>query len=62
MSPLDQLQQYPEARQLYQSIFQYMQSPAFAPKARITYEEFQKLLTTPVEEGKMKQLFNISQY
>jgi hypothetical protein len=62
MSPLDQLQQYPEARQLYQSILQYMQSPAFAPKTRITYEEFQKLLTTPVEEGKMKQLFNISQY
>lgn len=62
MSPLDQLQQYPEARQLYQSILQYMQSPAFAPKNHITYEDFQKLLTTPVEEGKMKQLFNISQY
>lgn len=62
MSPLDQLQQYPEARQLYQSILQYMQSPAFAPKMHITYEDFQKLLTTPVEEGKMKQLFNISQY
>ena len=62
MSPLDQLQQYPETRQLYQSILQYMQSPNFAPKSHITYEDFQKLLTTPVQEGKMKQLFNISQY
>ena len=32
MSPLNQLQQYPEARQLYKSIFHYMQSTAFLPQ------------------------------
>ncbi|MBO5602619.1 MAG: hypothetical protein J5957_08480 [Prevotella sp.] len=29
MSPLNQLQQYPEARQLYKSILHYMQSTDF---------------------------------
>ena len=33
MSPLNQLQQYPEARQLYKSILHYMQSETFQPAA-----------------------------
>ena len=32
MSPLNQLQQYPEARQLYKSILHYMQSTDFLPQ------------------------------
>lgn len=62
MSPLDQLQQYPEARQLYHSILQYMQSPDFSPKTQITYDDLQKLFTTPVVEGKIGALNNISPY
>ena len=62
MSPLHQLQQYPEARQLYTSILNYMQSADFAPKTTISSAELRQLLTTRVEEGKIKQLFNITQY
>ena len=62
MSPLDQLQQYPEARQLYKSILQYMQSDDFAPKTRINYGDLQQLFTSSVEEGKIDELNNISPY
>jgi hypothetical protein len=62
MSPLDQLQQYPEARQLYKSILQYMQSDDFAPKTRMNYGDLQQLFTTTVEEGEIDELNNISPY
>ena len=62
MSPLHQLQEYPEARQLCASIMAYMGSADFNPATHITSDELRLLLTTPVEEGKMKQLFNITQY
>jgi hypothetical protein len=62
MSPLDQLQQYPEARQLYKSILQYMQSADFSPKTQITSGDLQQLFTTPVVEGKIGELNNISPY
>jgi hypothetical protein len=62
MSPLHQLQEYPEARQLCASIMAYMGSADFNPATHITPDELRLLLTTPVEEGKMKQLFNITQY
>ena len=62
MSPLDQLQQYPEARQLYKSILQYMQSDDFAPKTKINYGDLQQLFTSSVEEGEIDELNNISPY
>lgn len=62
MSPLDQLQQYPEARQLYKSILQYMQSEDFAPKTRMNNGDLQQLFTTTVEEGEIDELNNISPY
>ncbi len=62
MSPLDQLLQYPEARQLYKSILQYMQSGDFAPKTRMNYGDLQQLFTTTVEEGEIDELNNISPY
>ena len=62
MSPLHQLQQYPEARQLYASLLNYMKGTDFAPKTAISSSELRQLLSTRVEEGKIKQLFNISQY
>ena len=62
MSPLQQLQQYPEARQFYASILSYMQSKDFTPKTNISTEELHRVLTTPVQEGQMKKLFNITTY
>ena len=62
MSPLDQLLQYPEARQLYKSILQYMQSDDFAPKTKMTCGDLQQLFTTTVEEGEIDELNNISPY
>ena len=62
MSPLQQLQQYPEVRQFYASILSYMQGKDFDPKTNISTEELHRVLTTPVEEGQMKKLFNITTY
>ena len=62
MSPLDKLCQYPEARQLYSSLLQYMYSADFNPQTHITYGDLQKLFTTPVTEGKIGELNNISPY
>ena len=62
MSPLDKLTQYPEARQLYSSVLQYMMSADFNPQTRITYGDLQQLFTTPVVEGKIGELNNISPY
>ena len=62
MSPLHQLQQYPEARQLYASLLQYMKSDTFTPKTAISSGELRHLLTTPAAEGELKNLFNITTY
>lgn len=62
MSPLHQLQHYPEARQLYASLLQYMKSDTFTPKTAIPSEELRHLLTTPAAEGELKKLFNITTY
>ena len=62
MSPLHQLQQYPEARQLYASLLQYMKNDTFTPKTAISSEELRHLLTTPAAEGELKKLFNITTY
>ena len=44
------------------SVLEYITSPDFAPKTHITLEDFQKLMTTPVTEGKIGELNNISPY
>ena len=62
MSPLHQLQQYPEARQLYASLLQYMKNDTFTPKTAISSGELRHLLTTPAAEGELKKLFNITTY
>jgi len=61
-SPLHQLQRYPEARQLYASILNYMRSDDFAPKTTISSQQLRLLLTTPVHEGKLKKLFSVTEY
>lgn len=39
MSPLDLIRDHPEASQLYRSILNYMNSPAFKPEHQITESE-----------------------
>ena len=62
MADLEAASSYPEGRAFYRSVLQYMTSEDFAPKTHITLEDFQKLMTTPVVEGKIGELNNISPY
>ena len=62
MADLEKASSYPEGRAFYRSVLEYMTSEDFAPKTRITLEDFQKLMTTPVMEGKIGELNNISPY
>ena len=62
MADLEAASSYPEGRAFYRSVLEYITSPDFAPKTHITLEDFQKLMTTPVIEGKIGELNNISPY
>ena len=62
MSPLDELGQYAEAQQLYASMLKYMASPAFSPATAISIGDLKKLFSTPVTEGTIGVLNNISPY
>ena len=62
MADLEQAASYPEGRQFYRSVLEYMTSPDFAPTTSITLEDFQRLMTTDVVEGKIGELNNISPY
>ncbi len=62
MADLDRASAYPEGRAFYRSVLQYMTSTDFAPNTRITLEDFHLLMTTPVVEGKIGELNNISPY
>ena len=62
MADLQKASAYPEGRAFYRSVLQYMTSTDFAPKTKITVDDFQKLMSTPVVEGKIGELNNISPY
>ena len=62
MSDLEKASAYPEGRQFYQSVLEYMTSKDFAPQTRITLADFHELMTTEVAEGKIGELNNISPY
>ena len=62
MADLDTASAYPEGRQFYRSVLEYMTSNNFAPTTSISLEDFQKLMTTDVVEGKIGELNNISPY
>lgn len=62
MADLDHAASYPEGRAFYRSVLEYMTSTDFAPKTKITLEDFQRLMTTPVVEGRIGELNNISPY
>jgi hypothetical protein len=62
MSDLEKASEYPEGEQFYLSLLKYMKSSDFAPKTRISVDDFRKLMATPVVEGKIGELFNITPY
>ena len=62
MADLESATSYPEGRAFYRSVLVYMVSSDFAPKTHITLEDFQRLMTTPVVEGKISELNNSSPY
>ena len=49
-------------RQFYRSVLEYMTSNDFAPTTSISLEDFRKLMTMDVVEGKIGELNNISPY
>jgi hypothetical protein len=62
MADLEKAASYPEGRAFYKSVLEYMTSKDFSPNTHITFEDFQKLMATPVVEGKIGELNNISPY
>ena len=62
MADLEAATSYPEGRAFYRSVLEYMTSADFNPQTKITLEDFQRLMTTPVVEGKIGELNNISPY
>ena len=62
MSDLECTLDYPEGRQFYHSLLRYMQSSEFAPKAQIKWPDLWQMLSGHVQEKKLRELNNISQY
>ena len=62
MSDLEKASEYPEGKQFYLSVLEYMQSKHFAPTTAISAHDFQNLMSTPVVEGEIGKLDNISPY
>lgn len=60
MADLEALEEYPEARQLYNSILNYMNSDAFNPTYQLTDKELDKLFTAPAKVNTIEKLDNIS--
>ena len=62
MADLEKASAYPEGRAFYRSVLEYMVSDDFAPRTKISLDDFCRLMTTPVTEGKIGELNNISPY
>ena len=62
MSDLEKAAEYPEGRQFYVSVLEYMHSDAFKPKCEITLDALLKTLSRNVDEQQMDELNNISPY
>jgi hypothetical protein len=62
MADLNKVSEYPEGKQFFLSVLKYMNSKEFAPTAKITTDDFKRLMTTKVVEGKIGELFNITPY
>ena len=62
MSDLECAAEYPEGRQFYHSVLQYMRSEQFRPQFHTSYAALMQALRADVKEGPLKELNNISQY
>ena len=62
MSDLEQAAQYPEGRQFYASVLNYMYSKDFAPATNITADQLRLLFSNKVTEKQLQELNNISPY
>jgi hypothetical protein len=62
MADLEKASDYPEGRAFYRSVLEYMTSKDFVPRTHITLDDFHRLMTTDVIEGKIGELNNISPY
>ncbi len=62
MSDLEKASEYPEGKQFYLSVLEYMQSKHFAPTTAISVNDFRNLISTLVVEGEIGKLNNISPY
>ena len=62
MCDLEQAAQYPEGRQFYASVLDYMQSRDFAPAASATLDELRQWLSLSADELQLDELNNISPY
>ena len=62
MSHLECAREYPEGRQFYYSLLQYMHSQQFQPSCVVSYRDLLRLLSTRVEAFNPEQLNNISPY
>jgi len=62
MADLEKASEHLEGKHFYQSVLRYMTSEHFAPKTKITPADLNSLLTTPVVEGQIGTLNNISPY
>lgn len=60
MSDLESVMDKPEARQLYRSMMNYMNSDHFDPETRLSMSSLNDLFSTEVEAGQIEILRNIS--
>lgn len=60
MSDVKAVWDKPEARQFYNSILQYMDSPDFSPSFHLTAEALKEFFSSKVQSGKIEKLGNIS--
>jgi len=62
MSDLERASEFPEGRQFYRSVLEYMHSADFKPDLHMAIDELRQKLVQPVGELKLDELNNISPY
>jgi hypothetical protein len=62
MSDLERASAWTEGRQFYHSLLRYMQGDQFHPTTQIKWPDLQRMLSSRLQERKLGELNNISQY
>ena len=60
MSDLTDIDTYPEVRQFYLSILEYLQGEKFNPQATVTVDALSRLFESTTSSEKVEELRNIS--